>query len=435
MRIKEALDRVIEEELIHFEMPGHKGRIEEEIYKYDYTEIEGTDNLTSPQGAILETMEAISRAFGSKKSFISINGSTGGLLGAMSAAFKRGDEIIIMRGAHISIYDGIYLLGLRPRYLYNDRDYLAQLKELVNENTRGLVLTSPDYYGAILDEEIFQWIRARDLTLIVDEAHGSHLKLIDESLSSMAYADIVVHSFHKTLPSMTQSAVVHLCSERFSENYLQKHIKLFQSTSPNYLLMRSLDLALEIYESRGKKLMEDLLENCRAFKEELEKTTDFYVDYRGKRQDKTRLFISHKKEIDYGDLDKKLRARALQSEFFNQDGILLMPSIMNIKNDFDKLLEALQGLELIDKKKLGYKDFRPVRALEVGQAFLRQTRLVSFKEAVGRVVTEYAIPYPPGSPVLVPGEIMDKKLAAYLEDFQGEIVGLERPGYIGILED
>ena len=112
-----------------------------------------------------------------------------------------------------------------------------------------------------------------------------------------------------------------------------------------------------------------------------------------------------------------------------------MPSIMNIKNDFDKLLEALQGLELIDKKKLGYKDFRPVRALEVGQAFLRQTRLVSFKEAVGRVVTEYAIPYPPGSPVLVPGEIMDKKLAAYLEDFQGEIVGLERPGYIGILED
>ena len=112
-----------------------------------------------------------------------------------------------------------------------------------------------------------------------------------------------------------------------------------------------------------------------------------------------------------------------------------MPSIMNVKEDFDRLLEALQGLDVVEKRKLGYKDFRPKRALEVGQAFLRQVRLVSFKEAVGRVVTEYAIPYPPGSPVLVPGEIMDELLAAYLEDFQGEIVGLERPGHIGILED
>ncbi len=434
MRIKEGLDRVIAEELVRFEMPGHKGRIEKEIYKYDFTEIPGTDNLTRPRDIILKTQEEIARTFGARASFISVNGATGGLLGAMSAAFNRGDEIIIMRRAHMSIYDGIYLLGLVPSYLYDDEDYLEQLEKLVTEKTRGVVLTSPDYYGAILDEKIFKWIKKRGLTLIVDEAHGSHLKLIDESLSAMNYADILVHSFHKTLPSMTQSAVVHLCSDRFTPAFLQKNIKLFQSTSPSYLLLRSIDIALDIYKDQGRELMDRLLDNCSYFKEELEKRTDFYIAYLGKRQDRTRLLIRHSLDIDYDDLDRKLRAGGVQAELSSQEGLVFLTSIMNTREDFDRALEVLSAIEVVRKDKISYKHFRPSRALEIPQAFLKPSRSVSFKEALGRLVSEYIIPYPPGSPIIVPGEILDEKVLAYLEDFKGEIVGLEEDGYVRVID-
>lgn len=435
MRIKEALDRVVEEKLVHFQMPGHKGRLEEDIYKYDYTEIPGTDNLFNPQGPILKTMEAMSKSFGSKKTFLSVNGATGGIIGSMAAAFSRGDEVIIMRGTHISVYDGVYLLGLRPLYLYEDEDYLSQLKRLVTPKTKGVVLVSPDYYGAIIDDEVFQWIRDKDLTLVVDEAHGSHLKLIGPGLSAMDYADLVIQSFHKTLPSMTQTAVVHLCTDRIKPSRLAKSLKLFQSTSPNYVLMRSLDMALDIYDREGKKRMDKLLLSCKNFKKELEEKTDYYVNYRGKKQDPTRLFICHKEEVDYSLIEKDLRKFGIQIEFSNQDGLLMMPSIMSQQEDFDRLLDALSKIEVSLRPKLSYKNFRPRRVLEVEEAFLQDYKLLSFKEAVGRVVAEYVIPYPPGSPILVPGEEMDQDLASYLEDFQGEIVGLERVGHVAVVEE
>lgn len=435
MRIKEGLDRVVAEKLVRFEMPGHKGRIEEDIYKYDYTEIPGTDNLTNPKDIILNTMEEIARTFGARASFISVNGASGGLLGSMSAAFRPGDEVIILRKAHISIYDGIYLLGLKPLYIYEDEDYLDQLKSLITPRTRGVVLTSPDYYGRVLDEEVFQWVVERGLILIVDEAHGSHLKLIDEDLSSMKYADLVVHSFHKTLPSMTQSAVVHLCSDRFEKSYLQKNLKLFQSTSPSYLLLRSVDIALDIYKSQGRALMEELLLNCEEFKKKLENATDFYVNYQEKRQDRTRLLITHREDLDYGELERGLRELGIQSEFSSQEGLVMLTSIMNIKEDFDRLLEGLKSVPLVKGKRIDHRSFRPKRVVELKDAFLKKSSFLSFEEALGRVVSEYVIPYPPGSPLIVPGELMDRELIAYLEDFKGELVGLERPGYIGVLDE
>ena len=223
MKLVEGLTRVIEEHLVHFEMPGHKGRIEQDIYKYDVTEIAGTDNLTNPKDIILQTMELISKTFGSYHSFISVNGATGAVFGAKSTAFKPGDEIIMMRSSHICVYDGAFLLGLRPKYTFSDGDLLEQLKELVSDETKGVILTSPSFYGEIIGDEIFEWIVSKDLILVVDESHGSHLKLIDDELSSMRYADIVVHSIHKTLPSMTQTAIMHHCSPRFSKSYAQKN--------------------------------------------------------------------------------------------------------------------------------------------------------------------------------------------------------------------
>lgn len=129
MQLVKGIDKVIAENLAPFQMPGHKGRIEQDIYKYDLTEIEGTDNLSNPKGIILDTLRLISDTFGSSHSFISINGATGAILGALSTAFNKGDEIIVMRSSHISVYDGIFLLGLVPHYVYPDRDLLEQIKD------------------------------------------------------------------------------------------------------------------------------------------------------------------------------------------------------------------------------------------------------------------------------------------------------------------
>ncbi len=436
MKLVKGIDKVISEQLVPFQMPGHKGRIEEDIYKYDLTEIEGTDNLSNPKDIILDTLRLISDVFGSSHSFISVNGATGAILGALSTAFNENDEIIITRNSHISVYDGIYLLGLKPKYIYDDDDVLEKLKELVTDKTKGVLFTSPTFFGDIVDDEVYEFLIEKDLTIVVDEAHGSHLKLIDDDLSSMKYADIVIHSFHKTLPSMTSTAVMHLCTSRFSRSFAQKNIKLFQTTSPSYVLMRSVDIAMDIYINNGLQLMEELLNIIADFKERLEEETDFYVHYSDRKKiDKSRLLIKHRDNVDYSDIDKQLRSMGVQTEFQSQKGLLLMPSIMNNKEDFDRLFEALSKVVVHKKEKIEYKLFRPKKAMEIREAFLKPSISKSYTESIGGVVTEYIIPYPPGSPIIVPGEIMSEELAHYLEEFEGNILGLEHEGYINILEE
>ncbi len=436
MKLVKGIDKVINENLVPFQMPGHKGRIEEEIYKYDLTEIDGTDNLSNPKDIILDTLRLISDVFGSSHSFISVNGATGAILGALSTAFNENDEIIITRNSHISVYDGIYLLGLKPKYIYDDDNILDKLKELVTENTKGVLFTSPTFFGDIIDDDVYEFLIEKDLIIVVDEAHGSHLKLIDEELSSMRYADIVIHSFHKTLPSMTSTAIMHLCTSRFSRSFAQKNIKLFQTTSPSYVLMRSIDIAMDIYINSGVHLMEELLCAISSFKDQLESETDFYIDYSNKKKiDKSRLLIRHKEHVDYKEIDAQLRAMGIQTEFHSQRGLLLIPSIMNKKSDFDSLLDALKKVVVHKKEKIEYKLFRPDKSMEIREAFLKPSVSKSYIEAIGGTVTEYIIPYPPGSPIIVPGEVMSEELAYYLEEFEGNILGLEHEGYINILEE
>lgn len=434
MKIVWGIDKVIAENLAPFQMPGHKGRIEQDIYKYDMTEIPGTDNLFNPKDIILDTMRLIADTFGASHSFISVNGATGAVLGALSTAFNKGDEVIMMRNSHISVYDGVFLLGIKPVYIYPDENMLERLQELVNENTKGVVLTTPSFYGEVIEDDVFEFLVEKGVTIIVDESHGSHLKLIDDELSSMRYADIVVHSFHKTLPSMTQTAIMHLCTNKFTPSFAQKNIKLFMSTSPNYVLMRSLDIAIDIYISQGWELMQNLLAMCADFKDKLEEETDFYIVYKDGKQDKTRLLIRHKDSVDYGAIDRQLRFMGVQSEFSSQLGLLMMPSIMTIQEDFDRLLEALKQVVIHKVDQVYYKIFRPEQALPIREAFLQPDYPLSYQDAVGQIVTEYIIPYPPGSPVIVPGEIMSQELADYLDAFEGNIVGLEHEGYVNVLD-
>lgn len=435
MKLVNGIDKVIAEDLIPFQLPGHKGRIEKEIYKYDLTEIPGTDNLSNPKEIIFDTMQLISDVFGSYHSFISVNGATGAVLGAISTAFNEGDEVIILRNSHISVYNAIYLLGLKPKYIYMGESILGRLEELITDKTKGVILTSPTFFGEIIEDEVFEYLKKKDLTIIVDEAHGSHLLLIDEKLSAMRYADIVIHSFHKTLPSMTSTAIMHLCTNRFTRTLAQKNILLFQTTSPNYVMMRSIDLAMDIYINKGLSLMKELIDNIEEFKSNLENETDFFISYPEGLYDKTRLLIKHKDIVNYKIIDEDLRRYGVQTEFYSQRGLLLIPSIMNVKSDFSALLNALKKVKIVKEEAIEYKLFKPKKKYEIRNAFLKESVSRSFKEAVGSVVTEYIIPYPPGSPIIVPGEIMSEELSRYLEKFEGSVIGLDYEGYISVLEE
>jgi lysine decarboxylase len=125
----------------------------------------------------------------------------------------------------------------------------------------------------------------------------------------------------------------------------------------------------------------------------------------------------------------------VQTEFQSQLGLLLIPTIMSIQEDFDRLLAALKEVDIVPADQISYKIFRPERALEIRNAFLQPSINKSYREAVGGIVTEYIIPYPPGSPVIVPGEVLSEELAAYMERFEGHILGLEHEGYINILDE
>ena len=173
---------------------------------------------------------------------------------------------------------------------------------------------------------------------------------------------------------------------------------------------------------------------CADFKQKLEDETDFYIVYKDGKQDKTRLLIRHKDSVDYNSIDQQLRFMGVQTEFSSQLGLLLMPSIMTIQEDFDRLLDALKKVTLHKVDQVFYKIFRLEQAIPIREAFLQQDYPLSYQDAVGHIVTEYIIPYPPGSPVIVPGEIMSQELADYLDNFEGNIVGLEHEGYVNVLD-
>ena len=245
---------------ISFGMPGHKGKDFFDLdIKKDLTEIYGTDNLLNPSGVIDDLHKEISKVFGSKESFMTTNGSTGALHIAMAMATRPGDKVLIQRNTHKSIYNGLLLNDLDPVYLNTiyDKDRamyfgidLDELREKIEENKiTACVLVSPNYFGGILKlKEIIEILHEKDIPVIVDEAHGVHLYFSDlKKYSALdAGADLVINSTHKMIPSLTQAALIHRGTDRFSHEDLLKYINIYNTTSPSYLVMLSIEAGLNL---------------------------------------------------------------------------------------------------------------------------------------------------------------------------------------------
>lgn len=440
--IIDQLKEIVDIDLISFHVPGHKlGKVYENlgysnvvknIYKMDTTEISGTDNLHSPEGIIKESQDRASRVFKSDRTYYLVNGSTCGIQGAIMGVCSPKDKIIVNRDCHQSVINACILGDIEPAYILPKINKETNILEGVdvqealntideNSDAKAILLTYPTYYGVTYDlEQVCKYAHDKGLIVIVDEAHGSHLGL-SSKLPKTALeqgADIVIQSTHKTLPSFTQSSMIHIQGDKIDTNKISSILRIIESSSPSYLLMSSLDLAVDIYETKGKELMDKLLMNIESFKDKIKdnKLIDIYNEH-----DKTKIFISSKKlGITGYDLDTILRdEHNIQVELANYYGVLLICTIGNDKSDFENMVDALNNIsERYSSNKMinniEYPMIIPEKVLNPREAFYKDKKNVKIYDSIGEVCGEYIIPYPPGISLLSPGEKISKEIIDYI---------------------
>ncbi|MBC5997981.1 aminotransferase class I/II-fold pyridoxal phosphate-dependent enzyme [Romboutsia ilealis] len=440
--IIEELNSIVDKKLISFHVPGHKlGKIYDKlnykntlnkIYSMDTTEIPGTDNLHSPEGIIKESQERASEVFKSDKTYYLINGSTCGIQAAIMALCPPKSKIIANRDCHQSVINACILGDIDPVYINSEIDKNTNILKGINIydaikvidsnlDAKAIILTYPTYYGMTYDlKRICDYAHSKDIVVIVDEAHGAHLGLSEELPKTALEqgADIVIQSTHKTLPSFTQSSMIHIQGDRVNEGRLVSILKIIESSSPSYILMASLEIAVDIYNKYGTKLMDELLNNINKLKNSFKENNniEFYDT-----NDKTKIFIS---TINMGligyELETILREEYnIQVELSNYYGSLLICTIGNDSNDFKSLETALN--EISEKyranksiEKIEYPNNIPVKKLTPREAFYKNKKSVKIYESIGKICGEYIIPYPPGISLTSPGEIITKEIIDYI---------------------
>lgn len=434
-----------------YHMPGHKrrpwGELPRELYEADITEIEGFDNLHEPEEILLELQKKAARLYGAEESFYLVNGSTGGILCALSSALPSGGHILLARNCHKSAYHGSYLRNLKISYLWPsymekfdiwDGITAEQVQDaLEKESDIGAVLiVSPTYEGRISDiGRIAEAVHSKGLPLIVDEAHGAHLGLAEgfSENSCQLGADLVIHSVHKTLPSLTQTALLHVNGKRINRDLLRRFLHIYHTSSPSYLLMAGIDNALQYVEQNGKEafgrfryLFESMMEklkNCRHLyflREESLKSAG------GFRQDVGKLLISVKAaELTGKQLyDILLGQYHLQTEMVTESFVLAMFTVNDGEEAYGRMTEALleidAGLGFCREKSrpaaraavpgIFTPESNGAGAIPLFKAWDMPVEQIPLEESTGRYGGEFVNLYPPGTPILVPGERITEDL-------------------------
>ncbi|MBE3578398.1 MAG: aminotransferase class I/II-fold pyridoxal phosphate-dependent enzyme [Caldanaerobacter subterraneus] len=444
----DALMEYVKKETVPFHMPGHKqGRVLpkeyiENLAKIDLTEVPGLDNLHNPDGPILEAEKLAAKAFGSKQAFFLVNGSTGGIYAAMYAVLNPTDKVLVMRNSHKSVYNGVVLTQSIPVYLLPEIDYengiamgidVEKLEEVLQKerDVKAVVVTHPNYYGFCSDiEKIVDIVHKYGKILIVDEAHGAHFPFSNNlpKTSIKAGADIVVHSLHKTLTSFTQTSILHLNSDRVDVDRLKYSLSLFQSTSPSYILMSSIDMAREYMEKEGKKRLEEVIQLALYVRREIDKMEgirclgeDIVGRYGIVDFDVTKLTISVKNlGIEGPEAEDFLRRECnIQVEMSDVYNILAMVTVGDDEKRVKMLLEGLKKLSK-NRKRVKFGDrilfpSLPEMELTPSEAVRKKKVRVPFEKAEGAISADFVTPYPPGVPLICPGERIEKDMVKYIE--------------------
>lgn len=434
-----AINNYLKEDIVPFSMPGHKygksffkSEIENIILRGDITEVDGLDNLHSPEGIIKESEGLLTKIYGSEQSFFLVNGSTSGNLIMIFAAFNENDKIIVERNCHRSIMNGIIMKKLRPIYVENiiHKDLKCpiainekHLKDIIAEHSdiKGIVLTYPYYQGVgVGTEKIVSYCKDKGLKVLIDSAHGAHFGF-NKNLPKSAQdfnADIVVMSAHKTLPSLTQTAYIHINNRELLDK-VKFYKGVFLSTSPSYMFMMSLEYGRYFLEEFAEKAYDDLLNKINEFKINVSKINEikiidkgYFRDFNSVNFDESRIVIHLEKGYSGHKFLDYLRDNKIQSEMSDERNVILIPSPFNDINDFIKLEKAIKNCDFtkIKAEEKGFYESKiPKTIMAPFEVVEKENEKIYLKEAVGRVVAENIIPYPPGVPVLVMGELIEEK--------------------------
>lgn len=438
--IIEGIASYIGEDIIPFSMPGHKnGRAFKEIenifLKGDLTEVDGLDNLHKPEGIIKEAEEMLSKIYKSTRSYFLVNGSTCGNLIMIFSAFNEGDKVLVERNCHRSIMNGLIVRKLRPIFIRNiiskkleapiglDKEHLKESLRL-NTDIKGIILTYPNYYGIGLEiDNIIKICKEKDIKILVDSAHGAHFgfhKGLPKSAQSLG-VDMVVMSAHKTLPSLTQTSWLHINNEKYIEK-VEFYKSIFMSTSPSYIFMMSLDYARNFLQYNSKKAYDVLLKNIKNFSEKIKNLSYAklvnkpYLQENDKYNiiecDNSRIVINLYKGFNGNKLLDYLRKCRIQCEMSDNRNVVLIPSPFNNKNEFDILADCLLDCnkEYLKDKEFNYNiaDIPEMRILPYKVIELNKEE-VKLDNCIGRIVADNIVPYPPGVPLLIIGEVIEKE--------------------------
>ena len=442
-----------------FHMPGHKRQPEDADFPFsiDITEIDGFDNLHCPEGCIKELEDSAAAIYHAKRAFLLVNGATGGILSAIKAMTKRGDRVVIARNCHTSVHHAAELLGLKPVYLLPDpptgerayyccgdvNPYLLDILLGQHPDAALFVMTSPTYEGICSDiTEISAVCRRHGVRLLVDEAHGAHFPF-HASFPANAVscgADCAVVSLHKTMPALTQTALL-LTNDSGLEPELQSALALFQTSSPSYVLMSSIEYALS-YAQRNPGAFERYIRRLSALEQRLSGMQKLALLFHDGEEmlancydyDRGKLVISaYKADISGITLADILRKKYnIEVEMAALDYIIAMTSVCDTDEGFDRLAEALlqidSGCGFSEKSNAEFFAALPERRFYPYECEAMKKRWVPLPDAVGQVVVEDIFAYPPGIPLLVKGEMMSDALLRLITDWQSEGVNIKAGG-------
>lgn len=426
--------REISNSRLPMHMPGHKRNPALAPYlkalasDLDLTEIPGLDNLNDPQDLLLRSMELTASLWGSRRAMFTANGGTGGVLAAIHAAVPRGGKLLMARNSHLSAYHAVELRSLRPVYLLPETTdsgiCLAVPPDAVrralqeDSDVSAVFLTSPTYEGVLSDiSAIAEICHSFGVPLLVDEAHGAHLGLTsDFPKGAIACgADVVVHSLHKTLSGLTQTAVVHLCSDRVGEDRLFRAVSIYQSSSPSYLLTASMDGCVRLLQERGAELLHTWRLALDRFRARCSELRCLRLAELGSSDPSKLVILTDRCRHTGTELAGILRdAYHIETEMSSAQYVLAMTGIGDTEQSMDRLADALQaiddtlipaGQEPLPALPLPEKVFRP------SDAETRTGKETALQDAVGRVSLSYLWAYPPGVPLLVPGEVVSAEAA------------------------
>lgn len=428
-----------------YHVPGHKSgtvfpndakNIYRSLLSIDVTELSGLDDLHNPTGIINEAEELAAHLYKSEKCFFLVGGSTVGNLAMIMATCKPGDTVLVQRNSHKSILNALNLAKVQPLFIEPSFDYNAQVTTLIDEvdmvdairknpTVKAIIITRPNYYGYCNEiGELVQVAHEHGIAVLVDEAHGAHFGHGSNILpkSALEYgADIVVQSAHKTLPAMTMGSFLHFNSNLVHLNKLKHYLQMFQSSSPSYPLMASLDLARYFLANISDQELRDSLYSIEQFKDFLKTIPQLKVIESDRYElDPLKVTIQSNCELSGYQLQSLLEEEGIYTELADQHNVLFVMPLV-IKNDLleigetiKKRLSSIEVYHKIPKIPHRRKGSTSSLLLSYDEMEAYEVETISFERSVGRIISEPVIPYPPGIPLLIAGEKVEK---THIEDF------------------